>query len=1067
MEYCPYCMAELTGPYCIRCGKRADEVQNGFNLPVGTTLCRQRYVVGRVLGQGGFGVTYLGRDTWLNRAVAIKEYVPSCCSYRDKKSQWIVPFPEQAHQEFYEKGKGDFLEEVRLATEVSGGRQHIVEIYDYFEENNTAYLVMEYLNGDSMQDFVKAHGPYEPAYLFSLMRPLMQDLAEIHKRNVLHRDIAPNNIMHIKSNRLKLIDFGAARRLHGDRTMSIMVHDGYAPPEQFMKKDQGPYTDVYALAATMYFCLTGEIPRTSIARVQAESLPSLLKKRVKVTQQQNDAIMHALCLRMDERTQDMQQFMDELYGRSVTTEEKQPNPIGKILEMMKKKHEAEALASAQEKTEEDILADGKPDPQPIPEREAPQESEKPDDQNDHLESRTEPAEGYGPPVPAQNPDPVQSDKTLPADLVIEPIKDEPVKVEPIKDEPAKVEVPVYNPVVQGVSGTGPSLGQKIPDRPRPSPEREVPEYHPVTTPRQPMDKRLMVGFGAVLLVLLILILIPAISMAKEREKAQAGQTNSVEVESKQSVESLAWLSGYWYLFDEKESCAEYQIQSDGSWTKSRRSVNSDRKQNVSTGTVTVVDKDEVIIDQLQWKYQKDNDCLEPSGQNEQTENMMHFDERLTLEQLQRNSGRIVELSNEVKSEPEPEPELESGSSGSADWVLGYWYHFNKTQKTCEEYYVNIADGSCQKRVRSINSDRATNVSTGSFAIVDENEVLVEQIQWTYNEQNDYLVRYKKNGKWECIMHYDKQLTLEQLQSQFDLVMELYKGPEPETIPEPESESSWLDGYWYLFNEEGKYCTEYQFQEDGTYQVQERVLANGNNRTRVKDGEYSYVEKTVDQHAQLFLEDETWKYDEEVGAWYKKEDNIWGTKSQIVMIHSLSRAGVDELAEGYATFMMYNEVDVYEYDGVADSETILMYTYPSVFQEITTENETYADGTAMKPLEVFLTSINSYWGYRSEDRKQALFYSFRSIPSDFEAKDVLQSIADKVHCDFMIEEESASEADWFRLLMKINGRWHFIRCVIFEENNELVLMEYSFTGESYYDYNSVIAHLEHNLKYITE
>lgn len=86
MEYCPYCMAELTGPYCIRCGKRADEVQNGFNLPVGTTLCRQRYVVGRVLGQGGFGVTYLGRDTWLNRAVAIKEYVPSCCSYRDKKA---------------------------------------------------------------------------------------------------------------------------------------------------------------------------------------------------------------------------------------------------------------------------------------------------------------------------------------------------------------------------------------------------------------------------------------------------------------------------------------------------------------------------------------------------------------------------------------------------------------------------------------------------------------------------------------------------------------------------------------------------------------------------------------------------------------------------------------------------------------------------------------------------------------------------------------------------------------------------------------------------------------------
>lgn len=797
MEYCPYCMAELTGPYCIRCGKRADEVQNGFNLPVGTTLCRQRYVVGRVLGQGGFGVTYLGRDTWLNRAVAIKEYVPSCCSYRDKKSQWIVPFPEQAHQEFYEKGKGDFLEEVRLATEVSGGRQHIVEIYDYFEENNTAYLVMEYLNGDSMQDFVKAHGPYEPAYLFSLMRPLMQDLAEIHKRNVLHRDIAPNNIMHIKSNRLKLIDFGAARRLHGDRTMSIMVHDGYAPPEQFMKKDQGPYTDVYALAATMYFCLTGEIPRTSIARVQAESLPSLLKKRVKVTQQQNDAIMHALCLRMDERTQDMQQFMDELYGRSVTTEEKQPNPIGKILEMLKKKHEAEALASAQEKTEEDILADGKPDPQPIPEREAPQESEKPDDYNDHLESRTEPAEGYGPPVPAQNPDPVQSDKTLPADLVIEPIKDEPVKVEPIKDEPVKAEVPVYNPVVQGASGTGPSSGQKIPDRPRPSPEREVPEYHPVTTPRQPMDKRLMVGFGAVLLVLVTLFLIPVLSYYATEEKMTTQDMNveqqqitsngmtslksELQSERKEETEteattSLSWLPGYWYLFDKtQKTCTEYYVHtSEGDYRKQTRSIYSNEKNNASSvGSFTIVDEDtgEILIDEISWQYNAEIDCLEHYDEDGQWECIMHYDKYLSVKQLQSEYNRVVKMYDGIEQEKEPAEGLSE--------LIGYWYHFDETGKTCTEYYIDGSSGGCQKQIRNLSANKKDgDVSKETVAITNEGKVLIDQTEWTYNKQKDYLVRYYDDEQWdaqamECIMHYDEKLSQEQLQSEYDRVMEMY------------------------------------------------------------------------------------------------------------------------------------------------------------------------------------------------------------------------------------------------------------------------------------------------------
>ena len=308
-------MREIEGSWCPDCQKDTADASNGTNLAIGTIL-DTHYVIGICLGAGGFGVTYLAKELNLGRIVAIKEYFPSCWAYRRKHTQEVCAFPDQ--QLAYERGKRQFLTEGRLLAEVED-LPHIVDVYDSFEENGTSYLVMRYLEGKTLEELVRSseEGRLSLDELLPLLRPLMEDIDCLHRMTppILHRDIAPCNII-LSRGKLQLIDFGSARQILGDKSMSAMIHMGFAPPEQFSRKNQGPYTDVYAMAATILYCITGKKPQDATSRVFNDELyipgeqPDAAQ--VQISETQSAALRHAMALQYSQRTPTMAEFVREL-----------------------------------------------------------------------------------------------------------------------------------------------------------------------------------------------------------------------------------------------------------------------------------------------------------------------------------------------------------------------------------------------------------------------------------------------------------------------------------------------------------------------------------------------------------------------------------------------------------------------------------------------------------------------------------------------------------------------------------------------------------------------------------
>lgn len=326
MRYCPYCMREIEGSWCPDCQKDAETASNGTNLAIGTIL-DTHYVIGICLGAGGFGVTYLAKELNLGRIVAIKEYFPSCWAYRRKHTQEVRAFPDQ--QLAYERGKQQFLTEGRLLAEVED-LPHIVDVYDSFEENGTSYLVMRYLKGKTLEELVRSSekGRLSLDELLPLLLPLMKDIDCLHRMTppILHRDITPGNIMFSRG-KLQLIDFGSARQILGDKSMSAMISMGFAPPEQFSRKNQGPYTDVYAMAATILYCITGKKPQDATSRVFNDELflPGELPDDTEpqLNAAQSAALRHAMALQYSQRTPTMAEFVREL------TQEPKEAPVSK------------------------------------------------------------------------------------------------------------------------------------------------------------------------------------------------------------------------------------------------------------------------------------------------------------------------------------------------------------------------------------------------------------------------------------------------------------------------------------------------------------------------------------------------------------------------------------------------------------------------------------------------------------------------------------------------------------------------------------------------------------------
>lgn len=314
---CMGCM-EDRGPaaQCTHCGyTEGTKPDSPLHLRARTELHGQ-YVVGRVLGHGGFGITYLGWDLNLERKIAIKEYLPSGVAVRNELSAEVMPFSGETRKDF-EYGLEKYLDEART---VARFQTHpaIVHVLNFFRSNGTAYLVMEYLEGATLERFLEANGgkvSYET--MIKVMVPVLEALGTVHQQGILHRDISPDNVYITRKWQVKILDFGAARYALGQksRNLSVILKEGYAPVEQYHSKgNQGPWTDVYCCGATLYRALTGVIPPGSLDRMQADTMktPSALGAVVSIEQER--AILKALSVHPEYRFHTMQAFKDALTG---------------------------------------------------------------------------------------------------------------------------------------------------------------------------------------------------------------------------------------------------------------------------------------------------------------------------------------------------------------------------------------------------------------------------------------------------------------------------------------------------------------------------------------------------------------------------------------------------------------------------------------------------------------------------------------------------------------------------------------------------------------------------------
>ncbi|WP_302999430.1 protein kinase domain-containing protein [Anaerobutyricum hallii] len=289
--------------------------ENLHCLRKGTRLIG-RYTIEGVLGQGGFGITYLGIDELHEKKVAIKEFFPQGIVTRNIEYQDTVTVTFVGEKDNYEKGKERFLKEARTMAKFSKD-EGIVKALDFFEINNTAYIVMEYLEGITLKQYLRENQRIAPEDLIELLVPLIESLDEIHSQGMIHRDISPDNIMVLPDGRIKLMDFGAARDYteFGEKSLSIVLKPGYAPPEQYQTHGvQGPWTDIYALCATMYKCITGENPPDAIERVMDDSLKKISEFGIVIPTQEEAAIIKGMSVSAKDRYQDIKDFCEDLYG---------------------------------------------------------------------------------------------------------------------------------------------------------------------------------------------------------------------------------------------------------------------------------------------------------------------------------------------------------------------------------------------------------------------------------------------------------------------------------------------------------------------------------------------------------------------------------------------------------------------------------------------------------------------------------------------------------------------------------------------------------------------------------
>ena len=296
---------------------------NAMALPL-NSLLQNRYEIKAIIGAGGFGITYLAWDTVLEKNTAIKEYFPNGLVSRTENRKIEVYLQEQSDE--YQQGKERFLREARELTRFSNCK-NVVSVFDFFEANNTAYMVMEYLQGTTLKNYMEQKGGrIEESMAINVIFTLMDTLEIVHSAGVIHRDIAPDNVYICSDNTVKLLDFGAAKQaMTGEmKSASVILKPGYAPVEQYTKSGKiGPWTDIYAFGAMIYHMMTGVRPVDSVERTLGDQLPSPRQYNPQINPAMEKVILKAMAVRAEDRYQSINEMrQDYLTGLSGGTDDR-------------------------------------------------------------------------------------------------------------------------------------------------------------------------------------------------------------------------------------------------------------------------------------------------------------------------------------------------------------------------------------------------------------------------------------------------------------------------------------------------------------------------------------------------------------------------------------------------------------------------------------------------------------------------------------------------------------------------------------------------------------------------
>lgn len=307
---CPICQAEIKANLasCPKCSATFSQ-----HLPIGNKLAGGRYSIGEVLGEGGFGVTYKGADALLKRLVAIKELFPEGAIRAGKK---VVP-PRSLGTQGFTESKVSFRKEANCLKQFN--HEGIVRVFDVLEDNGTLYLIMEFLEGETLAQLIANQGKLSSETVLSLAYKMIAALQKVHQGKLLHRDIKPENIFLTKNDRAVLIDFGSARQFTLNKTSdhTRLVTPGYAPYEQYVSKAKfGPYTDIYALGATLYHALSGQAPPDAPSRALNDNLVPLPDS---VPDNLRQAVMASMAVRIDARPLNSSALINLLKGSNEST----------------------------------------------------------------------------------------------------------------------------------------------------------------------------------------------------------------------------------------------------------------------------------------------------------------------------------------------------------------------------------------------------------------------------------------------------------------------------------------------------------------------------------------------------------------------------------------------------------------------------------------------------------------------------------------------------------------------------------------------------------------------------